>query len=286
LPRIDLHAHTTASDGSLTPEELVRLAKSQGVSTLAVTDHDTIAGLSRAIAEGERVGVEIIPGIEISCLYRQTELHILGYFINPADPRLEPALAGYSASREDRNPLIVRRLQELGCDVTYEEVKALAGSATVGRPHIAQVLLRKGYVRSVLEAFDRYLADDSPAYVSRRLPPPEEAIGLIRQIGGIPVLAHPVYTSRLKDPFEQVCATLKGLGLMGLETFYSSHNRQQTDRYRSIAREQGLLVTGGSDFHGDAKPQLLVGSGYGNLEIPADLLEPMRALIKERRSDG
>jgi hypothetical protein len=176
----------------------------------------------------------------------------------------------------------VRRLQELGCDVTYEEVKALAGSATVGRPHIAQVLLRKGYVRSVSEAFDRYLADDGPAYVSRLLPPPEEAIGLIRQIGGIPVLAHPVYTSRLKEPFEQLCATLKGLGLMGIETFYSSHNRQQTDRYRSIAREQGLLVTGGSDFHGDAKPQLLVGTGYGNLEIPADLLEPMRALIKER----
>src|SRR5439155_2683760 len=132
LPRIDLHAHSTASDGSLTPEELVRLAKSQGVTTLAVTDHDTIAGLSPAIAEGERLGVEIIPGIEISCLYGQTELHILGYFINPEDPRLWPALARYSASREDRNRVIVRRLKELGCNIPYDEVKALAGSATVG----------------------------------------------------------------------------------------------------------------------------------------------------------
>lgn len=283
MARIDLHSHTTASDGSLAPEELVRLAKQQGVTTLAVTDHDTIAGLARAMAEGEQVGVEVIPGIEISCLYGETELHILGYFINPDDPRLEPALAQYRASREDRNPRIVQRLQELGCALTYAEVKAAAGTATVGRPHIAQALVRKGYVNSVSEAFDRYLADDAPAYLPRRLPSPAEAIGLLRQIGGIPVLAHPVYTSRLKEPFEQVCATLKGLGLLGVEALYSSHNRQQTERYRSISRNQGLLVTGGSDFHGEAKPSLLVGTGYGNLAVPSDLLEPMRALAAGRR---
>ena len=278
MVRIDLHSHTTASDGSLTPEELVRLAKQQGVTALAVTDHDTIAGLPRAIAEGERAGMEVIPGIEISCLYGGTELHILGYFINPDDPHLETALAQYRASREDRNQRIVQRLQELGCDLSYADVKAIAGSATVGRPHIAQALIRKGYVKSVSEAFDRYLADDAPAYVPRLLPSPAEAIGLIRQIGGIPVLAHPVYTSRLKEPFEQVCATLKGLGLLGIEAIYSSHNRQQTNRYRSIASNQGLLISGGSDFHGEAKPNLLVGTGYGNLKVPADLLEPMRAL--------
>lgn len=283
MARIDLHSHTTASDGSLTPEELVRLAKQQGVTTLAVTDHDTIAGLPRAMAEGEQVGVDVLPGIEISCLYGETELHILGYFINPDDPRLEPALAQYRASREDRNPRIVQRLQELGCALTYAEVKAAAGTATVGRPHIAQALVRKGYVNSVSEAFDRYLADDAPAYLPRRLPSPAEAIGLLRQIGGIPVLAHPVYTSRLKEPFEQVCETLKGLGLLGIEALYSSHNRQQTERYRSISRNQGLLVTGGSDFHGEAKPNLLVGTGYGNLAVPSDLLEPMRALAAGRR---
>jgi len=278
MARIDLHAHTTASDGSLTPEELVRLAKQQGVVTLAVTDHDTVAGLSRAIAEGRQAGVEIIPGIEISCLFGETELHILGYFINPDDPRLQPALTGYLASREERNPRIVQRLRELGCDLTYAEVKAAAGAATVGRPHIAQALVRKGYVASVADAFDRYLADDAPAYLPRLLPSPAEAIGLIRQIGGIPVLAHPAYTARLKEPFEQVCATLKGLGLLGIEAIYSSHSRQQTDRYRSVSNNQGLLVTGGSDFHGEAKPNLLVGTGYGNLTVPPDLLEPMRAL--------
>jgi predicted metal-dependent phosphoesterase TrpH len=165
----------------------------------------------------------------------------------------------------------------LGCDLTYEEVKAFAGSATIGRPHIAQVLLRKGYVKSVSDAFNRYLADSAPAYVARVLPTPKEAIGLIRQVGGVPVLAHPVYTGRLNKPFDQVCATLKGLGLMGIETIYSSHTQQQTDHYRSVAREQQLLITGGSDFHGDSKPNILVGTGYGNLGVPADLLEPIRA---------
>ncbi len=276
--RIDLHAHTTASDGSLTPEELVQLAKQQGVATLAVTDHDTVAGLPRAIAEGVQAGVEVISGIEISCLYGKTELHILGYFINPDDPHLAPALITYQASREKRNPLIVKRLQDLGCPLAYAEVKAAAGTATVGRPHIAQALVRRGYVRSVSEAFDRYLADNAPAYVPRLLPTPAEAIGLIRKIGGIPVLAHPVYTSRLNEPFEQVCETLKALGLLGIEALYSSHSRQQTDRYRDIAKNHGLLVTGGSDFHGESKPNLLVGTGYGNLTVPRDLLEPMRAL--------
>lgn len=278
MARIDLHSHTTASDGSLTPEELVRLAKQQGVTTLAVTDHDTVAGLPQAMAEGELAGVEIIPGIEISCLYGETELHILGYFINPDDPRLTSALLTYQASREDRNPRIVQRLQELGCAVTYSDVQAIAGNATIGRPHIAQALLRKGYVASVSDAFDRYLADGAPAYLPRTLPSPAEAIGLIRQIGGIPVMAHPVYASRLKEPFEQICATLQGLGLLGIEALYSSHNRKQTDYYRSISQNQGLLITGGSDFHGDSKPNLLVGTGYGNLSVSPDLLEPMRAL--------
>ena len=283
MGRIDLHSHTTASDGSLTPEELVRLAKQQGVAALAVTDHDTIAGLPQAIAEGERAGVEIIPGIEISCLYGTTELHILGYFINPDDPHLASALITYQASREERNPRIVGRLRELGCDLTYAEIKEAAGSATVGRPHIAQARVRRGYVSSASEAFDRYLADGAPAYIPRLFPSPAEAIGLIRRIGGIPVLAHPVYTSRLKEPFEQVCETLKGLGLLGIEAIYSSHSRQQTDRYRSISKNQGLLVTGGSDFHGETKPNLLVGTGYGNLSVPSDLLEPMRALAAGRR---
>jgi len=284
MTRIDLHTHTTASDGSLSPTELVQLAKTQGLSTLAITDHDTVAGLDAGITEGERLGVAIIPGIEISCLYEETELHILGYFIDKEDARLTEALSKYQESREYRNPKIIERLRQLGCDLTYEEVKAFAGTGTVGRPHIAQILLKKGYVKNVAEAFDRYLGDSGPAYISRALPDPQEAIGLIRAIGGIPVLAHPVYISRGKQPFEEVCARLKEWGLLGLESFYSSHSQSQVDRYRSIARNQGLLATGGSDFHGDSKPNIAVGVGYGNLEIPGDLCEKLDDLATKERA--
>jgi predicted metal-dependent phosphoesterase TrpH len=280
MSRIDLHTHTTASDGSLSPTELVQLAKQQGVSALAVTDHDSVTGLPDAMAAGEQLGVTIIPGIEISCLYEDVELHILGYFINPDDPRLRSALLQYLSSREDRNPQIIERLCRLGLDLTYLEVRAFAGSATVGRPHIAQILLQKGYVTSVGDAFDRYLADGAPAYVSRALPAASEAIGLIREIGGVPVLAHPVYAARLKQTFNETCANLKALGLAGLETLYSSHTQRQTDRFRSLAHEHGLLVTGGSDFHGDSKPDILVGTGYGNLKVSAELLEPVQEAAK------
>jgi 3',5'-nucleoside bisphosphate phosphatase len=279
MARIDLHTHTTASDGSLSPSELVRVAKQQGLSALAITDHDSVEGLSEAMAQGERLGITVIAGIEISCLYEEVELHILGYFINQDDPHLKPALERYLSSRNDRNPKIVERLCQLGMDLSYDEVKDFAGPATIGRPHIAQVLLRKGHVTSVADAFDRYLGDGGPAYVARVLPTASEAISLIRTVGGLPVLAHPVYAARLKS-FNEVCAALKTFGLAGLETLYSSHTQQQTDRFRSIAREQSLLITGGSDFHGESKPEVLVGSGYGGLKVPADLLDELEATAK------
>jgi 3',5'-nucleoside bisphosphate phosphatase len=278
MTRIDLHAHTTASDGSLSPAELVQLAKCQGLAALAITDHDTVDGLAAARAEGDRLEISIIPGIELSCFYQNIELHILGYFIDPDDPQLRPALRRYLSSREDRNLRIIGRLQELGLNITYEEVKTFSGAATMGRPHIAQVLLQKGYVLSVADAFSRYLGDDAPAYIARALPEASEAIALIRNIGGIPVLAHPLYASRAKQGFESLCATLKNTGLLGLEAVYSGHTQQQTDRLRSVARDQGLLISGGSDFHGVSRPGVQVGSGYGNLKIPASLLEPIQAL--------
>jgi 3',5'-nucleoside bisphosphate phosphatase len=282
LPRIDLHTHTTASDGSLSPAQLVQYAKHQGLHALAVTDHDTIAGLADAIAEGERLGVRIIPGIELSCFHQSIELHILGYFIDPLDPHLRPALLRYQSSREERNLRIIERLRELGLDITYQEVKTFAALATVGRPHIAQVLLQKGYVYSVADAFSRYLGDDGPAYIARTTPDAPEAIALIRRIGGVPVLAHPIYAARARQSFERLCAALKNAGLWGLETVYSGHTQQQTDRLRAVAREQGLGISGGSDFHGESRPEVLLGSGYGNLKIPAALLEPIEALARKR----
>src|SRR5437879_8525830 len=229
MSRIDLHTHTTASDGSLSPTELVQLAKQQGVSALAVTDHDSVAGLPDAMAAGEQLEVTIIPGIEISCLYEDVELHNLGDFINPDDPRLKSALLQYLSSREDRNPQIIERLCRLGLDLTYVEVRAFAGSATVGRLHIAQILLQKGYVTSVADAFDRYLADGAPAYVSRVLPTALEAIGLIREIGGVPVLGHPVDGGRPKQTFRDTCGKRKALGIAGLEALDRRHTRRQQD---------------------------------------------------------
>ena len=274
MARIDLHSHTTASDGSLSPTELVQLAKQQGVSALAVTDHDSVDALPEAMAAGKQLGIRIIPGIEISCTHLNTELHILGYFINPAHPRLKPALTDYLVSREGRNMKLIQTLCDLGLDLTYEEVKTYAGAATIGRPHIAQIMVKKGYMNYVAAAFDLYLADGGPAYVERPLPTARDAISLIRDIGGVAVLAHPMY-SRLKISTNELCEELKNSGLGGLETLHSSHTTQQADRFKSIAREHGLLNTGGSDFHGDSKPDLLVGSGYGNLKIPADLLESL-----------
>ena len=224
----------------------------------------------------------MIPGIEISCLHRDIELHILGYFIDPDHPQLKPTLARYLSSREDRNPKIIERLCGLGIEVTYEEVKTLAGTGTIGRPHIARIMLKKGYVSSVADAFDRYLADGGPAYVARVLPSAPEAIAFLRSIGGVPVLAHPTYAGRLKISTDQLCAELKSFGLAGLETLYSSHTTQQTDRFRSIAREQALLMTGGSDFHGEAKPDVLIGTGYGSLKVPLELLEEIQAAAEGR----
>jgi hypothetical protein len=262
----------------VSPTELVRLAKLQGVTALAVTDHDSVKGLPEALIEGERQGIHIIPGIEISCVYKDVELHILGYYIRVDDARLTTALAQYLTSREDRNPRIVQKLRELGFELSYDEVKTFAGAATVGRPHIAQILKMKGYVTSVAQAFELYLADGASAYVARRLPCASDAIRLIREIGGVPVLAHPMYATRLRQSFDELCQTLKTYGLAGLETHYSSHTQPMTDRFRSIAREQDLLMTGGSDFHGDSKPEILVGTGFGNLKVPRDLLEPIQEL--------
>jgi predicted metal-dependent phosphoesterase TrpH len=282
LAHIDLHTHTTASDGSLSPTELVQLAKHQGLAALAVTDHDSVEAIPEVTAAGEELGIRVIPGIEISSGYQGIELHIHGYYINHNVPRLKPVLARCITSRDDRNPKIIERLCALGLNLTYEDVKTYAGAATIGRPHIAQILVRKGYATSVADAFDRYLADDGPAYVARNLPSVQEVITLIRDIGGVAVLAHPMYAGRRKPSIDQHCADLQGFGLAGLETLYSSHTAQQTDRFRSIAREHGLLITGGSDFHGDSKPDVLVGTGYGNLKVPLELLETLEAAAKNR----
>ena len=276
IDRIDLHLHTTYSDGSLPPLEVLQHAQRAHVTTLAITDHDTVDGLPAAFEGGASLGIEVIPGIEISSRHGDNELHILGYFLDWNDATLRSELVRLKQTRHVRNPLIIEKLNALGLNLTYEEVLALAGDVSVGRPHIARVLMDKGYVTSAKEAFDRYLADGAAAHVPRVLPAPEAAIGLIRAARGVAVLAHPVWLHRTGESIDNLCVRLKEAGLQGIEAHYSTHRPEQTAEYLSTARRLDLLITGGSDFHGLTKPDIEVGIGRGGLHVSPTLLEPLR----------
>jgi hypothetical protein len=276
MSRIDLHLHTTHSDGSLSPGEVLHLAHKAGVTALAVTDHDIVSGIPEAIETGAELGIEVIPGVEISSRVGTSELHILGSFLQWQDPELNQRLATLRASRHRRNPQIIERLRALGLDVTYEEVRALAGTDSVGRPHIARILMDKKYVTSAKDAFDRYLADGRPAYVARELPKPEEAIAWIKAAGGVAVLAHPTWAKVSGEGLNALLTTLKAEGLDGIEVHYSTHTKRQTREYLDLAKRLNLLITGGSDFHGITKPDIEVGTGRGGLKVSEKLLEPLK----------
>ena len=275
MSRLDLHLHTTFSDGSRTPTDVLTLASKAKVTALAITDHDTITGLPEAIQAGRSLGIEVIPGIELSSRWGNTELHVLGYFLDWNNAELRRQLTRFQDARHVRNPRIIEKLNALGIHLTYDDVKALAGDGSVGRPHIARVLIEKGYVTSAKEAFDRYLADGAVAHVPRDLPEPAEAIAVIRAAGGVPVLAHPSWLDRSEGIYK-VCEQLKTVGLGGIEVHYSTHRPEQTAAYLEVARRLDLLVTGGSDFHGVTKPDIEVGIGRGQLKVPEALLEPLR----------
>lgn len=276
MSRIDLHLHTTHSDGSLRPSDVLALAKQANVSALAITDHDITTGIPEAMAAGRDLGIEVIPGVEISSYDGKSELHILGYCVNWEDAAFNQRLARLRESRHRRNPLIIERLRAAGLDVTYEEVRALAGTESVGRPHIAQLLMQKKYVTSAKEAFDRYLAEGKPAYVARELPGPAEAISWIREAKGVAVLAHPTWVKASGEELRTCVTALKEVGLGGVEVHYSTHSKSQTASYLDMAQRLGLLITGGSDFHGITKPDIEVGSGRGNLKVNPRLLAPLK----------
>jgi 3',5'-nucleoside bisphosphate phosphatase len=281
MSRLDLHLHTTHSDGSCTPTEVVGLAHQARVTALAITDHDITSGISEAIAAGEQYGIEIIPGVEISSIMESSELHILGYFLDWQDPLLNERFKSLRDSRHRRNPQIVERLQSLGFDITYDEVRSLAGSDSVGRPHIARALMDKGVVTSAKEAFDRFLGDGKPAYVPRELPSPPEAIHWIKAARGLAVLAHPTWVKLADQTLAELVRRLKAEGLDGVEVYYSTHAARQTREYLGLAQQLGLLVTGGSDFHGLTKPDIEVGIGKGSLHIPTTLLPKMKEKVAQ-----
>lgn len=276
MSRIDLHLHTTYSDGSLSPREVLARANAVGVTALAITDHDTTDGLQEAFDAGGHLGIEVIPGMELSSQWNGEEVHILGYFINWQDETLQRQLEGLRSSRRVRMIQMLAKLREQGMALRYQDLRSLAGTSVIGRPHLAQLLLKQGYVRSIREAFDRYLTRGSPAYVPRDLPEPAIVMSWIRAAGGVPVLAHPRWGPDRTESLFQQCERLKEDGLRGLEIHYSTHHPQQVSRLLSIARRLNLLVTGGSDFHGETKPGIEVGTGFGTLSVSPALLPPLR----------
>ena len=278
---IDLHVHTTVSDGSLSPSQCVEEAQRMGLAAIAITDHDTTAGNAEAEARGRELGVEIVPGVEISVQHETLTVHLLGYYPEPGVPEFEAVLAGLQEHREERNPRILARLAELGCPLDYAEVLAEAGDGVVGRPHIAAVMVRKGYVSGLNEAFDRYLARGAPAYIERTKPEPEAAVAAFRQARAVPVLAHPgAMGARSVDEIDAIVVRLVDAGLRGIEAYYSTQGGGQTAACLRLARRFGLLVTGGTDFHGHQKPGILMGRGAGSLHVPYGLL----AQLKEERA--
>ncbi len=244
--KIDLHSHTLASDGALSPRDLVRKAIEHGVSVLAITDHDSTEGIAEARAEASRrPGFTLVPGLEINCDVEGAEIHVLGYLVDHEAPWFQEFLREQRAARTERVHRLAARLAELGMPIDPAEVLALAGEAAPGRPHVAQVMVKRGYVKSVREAFDKYLRSDGPANVPRHRLTPVEAIGVIRRARGVPVLAHPGLADR-----DAMIPALVDAGLGGIETYYAEHSTEQVRKYLDLCRRFDLVATGGSDYHG------------------------------------
>ncbi len=276
---VDLHLHTTASDGVRSPSEIVHYAKSKGLQAIAITDHDTIEGLTEAMAEGERIGFEVIPGIEISAEHSPGSMHLLGYFLDIHHPLLNERLEYLQKARAERNPKIVENLNRLGVKMTYDEVVKASGGGQVGRPHFAQVLLEKGYVRSFQEAFDRFLKKGASAYVDKLRFTSAEAIHFIREAGGVAVVAHPnTLGGNNSRALEAILFQLVREGLRGIEVYYPEHSPAETAQYKFLAEKHGLLMTGGTDYHGIEGNELDIGVGRGDMKLPYTIIENLKAV--------
>jgi hypothetical protein len=274
---VDLHTHSTASDGSDPPAVLVEKAVGLGLTALALTDHDTLEGVEEARAAAEATDLELVPGTELSLDHHGAAMHMVVLWLEPGPGPLQDRLASLQHGRHARNQTILDRLSELGMPVSVEDVAEESGSGSVGRPHIAAVMMRKGYVQSVAEAFDLWLGAGRPAYAGRDRLTPEEAIGLTLDSGAVPVLAHPHTLSiNRAEEMADLLDRLRAAGLVGLEAAYAGYHRHEREGYADLARRFGLVATGGSDYHGRYKPGLELGIGYGDLVVPELVLERLR----------
>ncbi len=274
---IDLHTHSTFSDGSESPERIVELAVAAGLGTVALTDHDELGGLARAAARAAELGIRLLPGCEVSCSFSPGSMHVLCYFIEPGAGPLQEELERLRADREVRNRSMAERLALLGLPLSYEEVLGEAGGKGVGRPHFAGVLVRKGAATSIQDAFDRYLAKGTPGYVSKARVDVRDIIERAGGSGALATVAHPLSLGLDEDELDRTLAELAEAGLAGLECHYGRYDAPTCARLVDLARRHGLVPTGGSDFHGSYKPDLSVGTGAGDLAVPDEAVEELEA---------
>ena len=273
MDTIDLHTHSTFSDGTFTPLQLVKYAEEKGLKAFAITDHDTTEGIKEA--KSIETNVEVISGVEISTRYDKKEIHIVGLYVNENDADLNKQLKYYREKRVTRNFEILEKLNSLGVDITIDDVKESCTGDVISRAHIAKALVSKGFVGSYTEAFDRYLGDNKCAYVPRETLNYEESMELITKAGGVPVLAHPLY--KMSDTnLENMMVKLRQKGLKAVEVYYSTHSNSDTQHVMAMANRVGLIYSGGSDFHGATKPKIDMGTGMGKLAVPYEILEKIR----------
>jgi predicted metal-dependent phosphoesterase TrpH len=274
---VDLHSHTTASDGTLSPAELVRAAVKRGVRVLAITDHDSTDGLGAARAEAARhPPLTIVPGLEINCDVPGAEVHVLGYYVDDTAAWFQEFLRAQRAERVARVHRIAARLSELGMPIDPAEVFALVQEGSAGRPHVAQVMVQRGYVKSVREAFDRWLHTNGPANAPRHRITPTDAIAVIRRAGGVPVFAHPGLADR-----DALLPDMIAAGLMGIETYYAEHSAAQTAHYKDLCRQHGLVATGGSDYHGERSGRT---NPLGHPPVPMSVYEELQDAAQRART--
>ena len=273
---IDLHIHSTASDGSLTPTEVINRANDLSLTAMALTDHDTVTGIDEALEAAKDLDMEVIPGIEVSCIYKGKEIHILGLYIDHKDPKLLSFLKEASRKRYDRNMEMLAAFNKDGFEITEEDLLCGNPGTVITRAHFARALLKNGYVTSVDQAFKKYLNPDRPYYRSRELITPEEVLATLLGAGGFPVLAHPLQYKLGWTGTEELVSMLTDHGLRGLECFHSSNNQDESGKLRKLAKKYSLALTGGSDFHGAAKPDIEIGSGRGGLRVSALYLDDIK----------
>ena len=273
---IDLHTHSLHSDGAQTPTDVVKTAADAGLSAIALSDHDCIEGVQEAMDAGSRLGVEVIPAVELSA-QSDTELHILGYFIDINNKRLQDTMKYALQVRDERQEETCRKLREQGFDITMEEARAEAhGNPVLCRAHFAQIMVRKGYAESVKDAFNRYLSVGCYAYSNRQALTGPEAVSVIREAGGIAVAAHLHLIKLPDDELREYLKSLIPYGLDGVEGYYTDYTPDMEVRYRAMAKELGLVISGGTDYHGANKPHIAIGKGKGDLEIPYSVLDGLR----------